>query len=296
METRSPGRLRRIVISSLISVVLLPGPEPALGADNTIVEESLQISTSTSGDTIDYTGTYSFSDFAVPSPAPDSVPAAQGPVFVVGDGVEVDVSSADEWNRALEECLAHAANGPILLQQCRIILGLEHPQTSETPDPDTATSTTPSVESLSPRQIINYAHAQHTINGAGLAWQPKTNALVGLPTLVHVTSPTQNTTLSLFGQAITIALEASHFSYDFGDGSPTLETTDPSAPYPVQTLNHVYTQTSPGRIITLTTTWNATITYPSGRSAYLANALTSTESSTPITILRATINLIPTDK
>ncbi|WP_138588767.1 hypothetical protein [Schaalia cardiffensis] len=214
----------------------------------------------------------------------------------MGDGIEVDVSSADEWNRALEECLAHAANGPILLQQCRIILGLEHPQTSETPDSDPTTNTAPSVESLSPRQIINYAHAQHTINGAGLAWQPKTNALVGLPTLVHVTSPTQNATLSLFGQSITIALEASHFSYDFGDGSPTLETTDPSAPYPVQTLNHVYTQTSPGRIITLTTTWNATITYPSGRSAYLANALTSTETSTPITILRATISLVPSDK
>ena len=129
-----------------------------------------------------------------------------------------------------------------------------------------------------------------------LPGNPKQNALVGLPTLVHVTSPTQNATLSLFGQSISIALEASHFSYDFGDGSPTLETTDPSAPYPVQTLNHVYTQTSPGRIITLTTTWNATITYPSGRSVYLANALTSTEASTPITILRAKINLIPTDK
>ena len=230
------------------------------------------------------------------TPVPDSTSAVQGPVFVVGDGIEVGVSSADEWNRALEECLAHAANGPILLQQCRIILGLEHPQTSETPDPDTATSTAPSVESLSPRQIINYAHAQHTINGAGLAWQPKTNALVGLPTLVHVTSPTQNATLSLFGQSISIALEASHFSYDFGDNTPTLETTDPSAPYPVQTLNHVYTETSPGRIITLTTTWNATITYPSGRSVYLANALTSTESSTPITILRATISLVPSDK
>ncbi|WP_276669427.1 hypothetical protein [Schaalia cardiffensis] len=242
-------------------------------------------------------GMYSVSDVPVQAaPVPDSVPVVQGPVFSVGDGIEVGVSSADEWNRALEECLAHAANGPILLQQCRIILGLEHPESGESPDSDPATSTAPSVETLTPRQIVSYAHAQHTINGAGLAWQPKTNAFVGLPTLVHVTSPTQNATLSLFGQAITIALEASHFSYDFGDGSPTLETEDPSAPYPVQTLSHVYTQTSPGRIITLTTTWNATITYPSGRSVYLANALTSTESSTPITILRATINIIPTNK
>ena len=290
MKLHNPNRLHRFSGAISLFVLLVLSPVPAHAAD------SHDLSVIASDDSIYVEGTYTFSTTPVPAPVPDSVPAAQGPVFSVGDGIEVDVSSADEWNRALEECLAHAANGPILLQQCRIILGLEHPESGETPDSDPATNTTPSVESLSPRQIINYAHAQHTINGAGLAWQPKTNALVGLPTLVHVTSPTQNATLSLFGQSISIALEASHFSYDFGDGSPTLETTDPSAPYPVQTLNHVYTQTSPGRIITLTTTWNATITYPSGRSVYLANALTSTETSTPITILRATINLIPTDE
>ena len=295
MKARSPGKLHRLAASSLVALILLLEPHSSVKADTPFDPDLLEVSTS--GDTVNLRGMYSVSDVPVQAiPLPDSTSAVQGPVFVVGDGIEVDVSSADEWNRALEECLAHAASGPILLQQCRIILGLEHPESGETPDSDPATSTAPSVESLSPRQIINYAHAQHTINGAGLAWQPKTNALVGLPTLVHVTSPTQNATLSLFGQSISIALEASHFSYDFGDGSPTLETEDPSAPYPVQTLNHVYTQTSPGRIITLTTTWNATITYPSGRSVYLANALTSTESSTPITILRAKINLIPTDK
>ena len=291
MKPHNPNKRRQFLASLIISPLLCLSSSPAFA------EDGIDFTRTTSNNTIYVGGTYRFSTTPVQAaPVPDAVPVVEGPVFSVGDGVEADVSSADEWNRALEECLAHAANGPILLQQCRIILGLEHPQAGETPDPDTATSTAPSVESLSPRQIISYAHAQHTINGAGLAWQPKTNALVGLPTLVHVTSPTQNATLSLFGQSISIALEASHFSYDFGDGSPTLETTDPSAPYPVQTLNHVYTETSPGRIITLTTTWNATITYPSGRSAYLANALTSTESSTPITILRATINLIPTDK
>ena len=291
MKPHNPNKTQRLIASLLLAPLLCLPAAPALA------EDGIDFTRTTSNNTIYVGGTYRFSTTPVQAaPVPDSVPVVEGPVFSVGDGVEVDVSSADEWNRALEDCLAHAANGPILLQQCRIILGLEHPQAGETPDPDPATSTAPSVESLSPRQIISYAHAQHTINGAGLAWQPKTNALVGLPTLVHVTSPTQNATLSLFGQAISIALEASHFSYDFGDGSPTLETTDPSAPYPVQTLSHVYTQTSPGRIITLTTTWNATITYPSGRSVYLANALTSTESSTPITILRAKINLIPTDK
>ena len=291
MKAHNPNKRRQFLASLIIFPLLCLSSSPAFA------EDGIDFTRTTSNNTIYVGGTYRFSTTPVQAtPVPDSTPAAQGPVFVVGDGVEVDVSSADEWNRALEECLAHAANGPILLQRCRIILGLEQPEPGETPDPDPATSTAPSVESLSPRQIISYAHAQHTINGAGLAWQPKTNALVGLPTLVHVTSPTQNATLSLFGQAISIALEASHFSYDFGDGSPTLETEDPSAPYPVQTLSHVYTETSPGRIITLTTTWNATITYPSGRSAYLANALTSTESFTPITILRATINLIPTDK
>ncbi len=291
MKPHNLNKRRQFLASLTIPPLLCLSSSPAFA------EDGIDFTRTTSNNTIYVGGTYRFSTTPVQAaPVPDSVPVVQGPVFSVGDGIEVDVSSADEWNRALEECLAHAANGPILLQQCRIILGLEHPQTSETPDSDPTTNTAPSVESLSPRQIINYAHAQHTINGAGLAWQPKTNALVGLPTLVHVTSPTQNATLSLFGQSITIALEASHFSYDFGDGSPTLETTDPSAPYPVQTLNHVYTQTSPGRIITLTTTWNATITYPSGRSAYLANALTSTETSTPITILRAKISLVPSDK
>lgn len=108
-------------------------------------------------------------------------------------------------------------------------------------------------------------------------------------------SPGTNTVpvlaLSVLGQQVVVEVEAAGFSYDFGDNTAPLKTTDPSAPYPVKTLNHVYTQTSPAAVITLTTTWNARITYPSGRTAYLANALTTTETSTPITIREATITL-----
>ena len=173
MKTRSPGKLHRLAASSLVALILLLEPHSSVKADTPFDPDLLEVSTS--GDTVNLRGMYSVSDVPVQAiPLPDSTSAVQGPVFVVGDGIEVDVSSADEWNRALEECLAHGASGPILLQQCRIILGLEHPESGETPDSDPATSTAPSVESLSPRQIISYAHAQHTINGAGLAWQPKT--------------------------------------------------------------------------------------------------------------------------
>ncbi|WP_455134656.1 hypothetical protein, partial [Schaalia cardiffensis] len=81
-------------------MILLLEPHTSVKADTPFDPDLLEVSTS--GDTVNLRGMYSVSDVPVQaSPVPDSVPVVEGPVFSVGDGVEVDVSSADEWNRAL---------------------------------------------------------------------------------------------------------------------------------------------------------------------------------------------------
>lgn len=115
---------------------------------------------------------------------------------------------------------------------------------------------------MSSRQIIDYALATVTAQGAGLMHQPKPGNVAGVPTFVHAAAPTQTLSMSLFGREVTVSLQAMHFSYDFGDGTETLETDDPSAPYPVKRLKHTYEEPHPGRVITLRTTWAGTVSNP----------------------------------
>jgi hypothetical protein len=60
---------------------------------------------------------------------------------------------------------------------------------------------------------------------------------------------------SLFGIPVEIRAVPSTYSWDFGDGSEPLVTTDAGAPYPAHTVAHAYVKR--GKVtISLTTTWH----------------------------------------
>ena len=185
---------------------------------------------------------------------------------------------------------------------CQYVPGTPTP-TPETGDEPTDDSSgegeAPSVET-----IVRTALSRVAVSGAGLSWQPRkksyTNA--GVPTIVYAAAPAQTHTTALFGREVTITLTASHYSYDFGDGTPPLVTTRAGEPWrrgnKEARLTHHYEQTTHGderRVIALTTTWDATTTNPfTGQTLTLPAVVTTTEKSDPFPISHLRIDLTDT--
>ena len=174
------------------------------------------------------------------------------------------------------------------------------PETGDEPaDDNSGEGEAPSVET-----IVRTALSRVAVSGAGLSWQPRkksyTNA--GVPTIVYAATPSQTHTTALFGHEVTITLTASHYSYDFGDGTPPLVTTRAGEPWrkgnKEARLTHHYEQTTRGgerRTITLTTTWDATTTNPfTGQTLTLPSIITTTEKSDPFPVSHLRIDLTDT--
>lgn len=147
-----------------------------------------------------------------------------------------------------------------------------------------------------PRELIEYATATVKAQGSGLRVQPDGDVLATIPTLVHAQSPAQTLTTEIFGTPVTVTLTATRFSYDFGDGSSPLVTSDPGEPYPSRRLSHTYIERADNVTITLTTTWRGSVTSPfTGESAAIDGVVITTETSNPFNIRKANIALIDDD-
>ena len=86
--------------------------------------------------------------------------------------------------------------------------------------------------------------------------QPDTGwVLVNKETIVY-TDPTPATlTTQLLGRNVTVEATPARYTYEWGDGSRPLETTDPGSPYPDFDVFHVYEEL--GEVaITVTTEWS----------------------------------------
>lgn len=94
------------------------------------------------------------------------------------------------------------------------------------------------------------------IDSAGVVVQPGAKGLVNMPVIVHSPTTVQVFETEVLGRAVHLAVEATEYSWDFGDGGWPLVTASPGKPYPSEELTHTYL--TPGtRQITLTTTWDA---------------------------------------
>lgn len=88
-----------------------------------------------------------------------------------------------------------------------------------------------------------------------LAVQPDNGwVIAGLDTVVMSDDLPQGFRTQLLGTNFEIVAEPAEYSWDFGDGSDPLVTTDPGAPWPNHTVSHIY-QASGAVEITLTTRW-----------------------------------------
>lgn len=79
-------------------------------------------------------------------------------------------------------------------------------------------------------------------------------ALVNKDLVVYTDDAPQYLTTSVLGASVQVEATPSSFTWDFGDGSSLLMTTDPGAPYPDHTVSHRYTRAGSYDVV-LTTAW-----------------------------------------
>jgi len=89
--------------------------------------------------------------------------------------------------------------------------------------------------------------------------QPPGDGLAGLPVIFYTDSPsTQTFTVDIRGFTVVIEATAEQFTWHTGDATGQIVTTDPGAPYPDETIEHLYR--SGTYTARLTVTWGATFT------------------------------------
>ncbi len=116
--------------------------------------------------------------------------------------------------------------------------------------------------------------------------------LVNIATIVY-TDPTPVTLRTdLLGYGVTVEATPTSWTYDFGDGTDPLTTTDPGRPHPAFDLTHTY-RTPGSAQITLTTTWIGRYQID-GTTLWrdINGAATTTTTSDPISIEERTSRLV----
>ncbi|MBD9699198.1 PKD domain-containing protein [Flavimobilis sp. GY10621] len=87
-------------------------------------------------------------------------------------------------------------------------------------------------------------------------------------------------TTTVLDTQVELELTPSSYSWDPGDGSTPLTTTEPGAPYPDQTITHTYTKVGTYRV-TLTTTWTGRFRTPGTPWRPIAGTGTTTHTTAP---------------
>lgn len=116
--------------------------------------------------------------------------------------------------------------------------------------------------------------------------------LVNVDTIAFTERQPRTMSTSLFGIPVEIRAVPSNYSWDFGDGSAPLVTSDPGAPYPAHTVAHAYTMTGEAAI-SLTTTWHGQFRLAGEPTWYdVAGEATTVSSSGSLEILEARARLV----
>ncbi|WP_420113016.1 hypothetical protein [Pseudactinotalea sp.] len=121
-------------------------------------------------------------------------------------------------------------------------------------------------------------------------------ALVNMDYIVFTEPGQQVLDTTILGVPVTIRATPVHYSWDFGDGSAPLATTDPGQPYPNQTVSHVYSSAVDAVSVTLTTSWQGELQIGgSGTWLPIAGMATTTSSTAPVEIVAMDVHLVPND-
>ncbi|MHB1063721.1 MAG: zinc transporter [Georgenia sp.] len=143
--------------------------------------------------------------------------------------------------------------------------------------------------------VLTAEDVQHLIVApGGLQVQPDREwVLVNIDTIVWTTAAEQTFDLTVLDTPVAVRMTPVDFTWDFGDGSPPVTTTDPGAPWPDHTVGHTYTQAQDAAQVTLTTRW-AGVFDVAGAGVWqpVQGLATTTEVSDPFEVATATPSLV----
>lgn len=116
--------------------------------------------------------------------------------------------------------------------------------------------------------------------------------LVNVETITYTTPAPQRFATTLLGIPVTIEAIPEAYRWDYGDGSGPVTTTDPGAPFPDQSVSHVYTEEAVATI-TLGTTWAGRFQI-TGTDTWtpIAGTARTTSTAPPLTIHEARARLV----
>ncbi|WP_143427055.1 hypothetical protein [Georgenia soli] len=128
----------------------------------------------------------------------------------------------------------------------------------------------------------------------GLVVQPDRGwVLVNLETIVWTDAAEQTFSTVVLGTPVQVRVEPIDFTWDFGDGSAALVTTDPGAPFPNHSVSHLYTAAAEQRQVTLTTRWAGEFEVNgSGVWQPVVGVATTSEASRPFEVRTAETSLV----
>lgn len=132
------------------------------------------------------------------------------------------------------------------------------------------------------------------VDAGGLEIQPDRSwVLVHVETIAFTGAREQILTTTVLDAPVEVRVTPQAFTWDFGDGSEPLVTTDPGAPWPEHTVAHSYTAAQDSTAVTVRTEWDAVFRIP-GVSPWLpvAGTVVTTESSEPFEVVTATPRLV----
>ncbi|MFD1504702.1 zinc transporter [Georgenia yuyongxinii] len=131
------------------------------------------------------------------------------------------------------------------------------------------------------------------ISPGGLTVQPSQGwVLVNIETIVWTEATDQTLSTVVLDTPVDVRVTPVDFTWDFGDGSAPIRTTDPGAPFPDHTVSHAYAKATGGAHVTLSTRWAGEFQVAgSGVWQPVLGLATTTESSTPFEVRTAAVAL-----
>lgn len=143
--------------------------------------------------------------------------------------------------------------------------------------------------------LINREYLTLPIEASAISHQPDGDwALINVDFIVMTDPTPQVFERDLLGMSITFRATPVHYLWDFGDGSPPLETSSPGRPYPDQDVTHVYTSAADGVEVSLTTTWEGSFQINGGGTWLpVSGFATTTAVAPPVEIVAMDTRLVP---
>ncbi|SMF05152.1 hypothetical protein L603_001600000180 [Cellulosimicrobium cellulans J34] len=141
------------------------------------------------------------------------------------------------------------------------------------------------------------AFRQLTIAPSPIVVQPPDGwTLVNVPTITYTEPGEQVLDTTLLGIPVQVRATPTSYTWDYGDGSGPVTTTDPGAAYPAHTVAHTYEQPADQVTIALTTTWTGQFRI-TGTPTWtdVAGTATTTSSTDPLRVYEARSRLVADD-